>query len=126
MTKPSIPISSEGKANVLWNLGLYILLSSERTAVCRIFTFKMKKSETQETMLKSVSESLHITSGHPPRVPAITEADHQAGGGMSAGDRGVLGFIWAAAAVFGLMCDQVLSKVSWCEAQCPKNTSKTN
>ena len=106
MTKPFIPISSEAKANVLWNLGFNILLSSERTAVCRIFTFKMKKSETQETMLKSVSESLHITSALPP------EADHQAGGGMSAGDRGVLGFIWAAAAVFGLMCDQVLSKVS--------------
>ena len=86
----------------------------------------MKKSETQETMLKSVSESLHITSAHPPRDPAITEADHQAGGGMSAGDRGVLGFIWAAAAVFGLMCDQVLSKVSRWEAQCPKNLFKKN
>ena len=85
----------------------------------------MKKSETQETMLKSVSESLHITPAHPPRLPA-TEADHQPGGGMSAADRGVLGFIWAAAAVFGLMCDQVLSKVSGCDARCPRNALKTN
>ena len=54
---------------------LYILLSSKLTAVCRIFIFKMKKSETQETMLKSVSESLHTDTPNPDmpiRIVRIT------------------------------------------------------